>query len=308
MNDNVVENNNLLTDLTLEESKNIADYIKVRNIDIPLEEPKKFEWRFHIKEPEQTLSSYIGSVNPNYKYKALLRLDKDYTSLYEEVIPWLNNIYNIGIIVSDPINVNDASSVISNTFRKSSWKGTLMFPITYLTVEKVRKRNLSQIGHIQYRGDIIIAQAGIEIKDIPMTKCIIITNKDIYDSETGFVFGLTEINGNISLVSTYYFFPEDRRSLLRTLKILTHEFGHTLGIEHCTCNKCIFGGIISFDELDSHPLFPCMADCAKIAISSGRTLKQQLQVIINTCDSLGITSLIQDEYDRVIKALELLHD
>jgi predicted Zn-dependent protease len=139
-----------------------------------------------------------------------------------------------------------------------------------------------------------------------MVKCIVLTKKDLYDSETAFVFGLTEINGDISLVSTYHFPSEDPKSKLRQLKILTHEFGHTLGIEHCTSHKCILGGIMSFEELDSHPLLPCLEDCAKIAFACGRTLRQQLQSIITACNELQLENEIPHEYDRILRAIELL--
>lgn len=289
------------------EDKIVTDYNSVRHLDTPIDEPKESEWIFYIKEEPQSLDSYIKSIQPNNKSRVLLRLDKDYL-IYssEHIIKWLNEIYNTQIVVSDTIDINATPSTISNLISQCGWKGLLFAPIAYLGISYMRKRNLSQIGHVQYRGNFIMVQATIDIKDTPLTKCIVLTNKDIYDDGTSFVFGLSEMNGDISLVSTYYFPQEDIRSKLRLLKIITHEFGHTLGIEHCTSHKCIFGGVMSLNQLDSHPLLPCLEDCAKIAHACGKTLRQQLQCFINACNKLNLAQDIPNEYNHIYGAIELL--
>ena len=83
---------------------------------------------------------------------------------------------------------------------------------------------------------------------------------------------------------------------------MTHEFAHTLGITHCVKNNCVIGVILSLEELDSHHLFPCLEDCSKIAFACGRTLKQQLQIMLDASSQLGW----HKDCDYIVKVLEEL--
>lgn len=284
----------------------ITNYDLIAHLEDKLDEPHEFEWRFHIKEEKQSLCSYTENITPNNKSEVLLRLDMNCSIELDYLITWLNKLYNINIIVSSPVDVNRAALDLFHAVRKSSWKGFFVSPLIYTFIEYIRKRKL--FGHVQYRGDVIMSQIGIELKDATSSnKCLIFTNKDLYDSGTAFVFGLSEMNGDISLISNYYFSANDPKSKIRLLKIVIHEFGHTLGIEHCTNHKCIFGGIGSIEELDSHPLLPCLEDCSKIAFACNRTLKQQLEVIIALCQELNVIDEVKEEYNRILTATNLLH-
>lgn len=77
------------------------------------------------------------------------------------------------------------------------------------------------------------------------------------------------------IISTYYLENEP----LRLLKLLIHEFGHSIGIEHCSENFCVFMGIACIEDLDDHCIFPCVECCCKIAFATNRNLKEQLECI-----------------------------
>jgi hypothetical protein len=162
MDNNFLPNNNSPRDQTLKETEILTNYNLVSHFDKPLEEPEISEWRFYIKEEHQPLKSYVQEINPNYKSKVLLRVDKDHVINCEHLIIWLNEIYNIQIVSSNPINVDNAPSTICNLIRKSGWRGMLFSPIAYLGTSYIRKRNLSQIGHVQYSGNLIMVQAAIK--------------------------------------------------------------------------------------------------------------------------------------------------
>ena len=286
----------------------MTNYNLIAHLEEELNEPHEFEWRFHIKEEGQSLCSYIENITPNNKSEVLLGLDSSCSIELDYIIKWLNMLYNVNITVSSPIDVNRAALDLFHALRKSTWKGFFVSPLIYIFIEYIRKRKL--FGHVQYRGDVIMSQIGIELKDTTSSsnKCLIFTNKDLYDSGTAFVFGLSEINGDISLISNYRFSANDQKSKIRLLKIVTHEFGHTLGIEHCTNHKCIFGGIGSIEELDSHPLFPCLEDCSKVAFACKRTLKQQLEIIVMLCQELRIVDEVKQEYNHILAAVDLLSE
>jgi predicted Zn-dependent protease len=104
------------------------------------------------------------------------------------------------------------------------------------------------------------------------SKCLVLTNKDIYDANTKYLFACSEINGDSLVVSTYQLQHLNNDIFkMRMLKTVTHEFSHSLDLEHCVNNCCINNGIDSVEELDQCSLLPCIEDCAIIAYSCNRS-------------------------------------
>lgn len=50
----------------------------------------------------------------------------------------------------------------------------------------------------------------------------------------------------------------------RTHKVLAHEVGHTLGLQHCDAFACVMNGVAHLDELDATPLHLCPVCLAKL--------------------------------------------
>ena len=86
---------------------------------------------------------------------------------------------------------------------------------------------------------------------------IIMTSKDIFIPILTFVFGLSKLGGNVSIVSTcrlkteFYGLPPDRDLLQdRLLKESVHEIGHNLNLQHCQNYACVMSMSSSVEELE----------------------------------------------------------
>jgi archaemetzincin len=97
-----------------------------------------------------------------------------------------------------------------------------------------------------------------------------ITSKDLYTDGLNFVFGegsLTWRCGVYSLVR--YERADDQLFTRRALKLLAHEAGHILSIEHCVTYKCVMQGANTLAEDDRHPIHLCPIDLQKVLWNTG---------------------------------------
>ena len=67
--------------------------------------------------------------------------------------------------------------------------------------------------------------------------------------------------------------------LARTIKILTHEFGHMRWLPHCHGYDCNIGGYMNMKEVDKRPYLFCAKDMAKICYLTNSKLSDQYKRI-----------------------------
>jgi archaemetzincin len=95
-----------------------------------------------------------------------------------------------------------------------------------------------------------------------------VTMADLYPKASwNYVFGEAHLRRRVGVYSLARYYPEfwseERtpatlsRALLRTLKVVTHETGHTFGLEHCVTWACCMNGSNSLQETDTQPLLLC---------------------------------------------------
>ncbi|MBW1780867.1 MAG: archaemetzincin family Zn-dependent metalloprotease [Deltaproteobacteria bacterium] len=84
-----------------------------------------------------------------------------------------------------------------------------------------------------------------------------VTNVDLYVPILKYVFGLAEMEGQCSVISTYRLRPEfyDRppdQDLLeeRVTKTALHELGHCLGLTHCKNRRCVMYSSVKIEDTD----------------------------------------------------------
>lgn len=102
-----------------------------------------------------------------------------------------------------------------------------------------------------------------------------LTAQDLYpDKDWGFVFGMADLDKRVGVVSLARLFPQfwgfvntpptRRLALLRALKVLAHETGHMLGINHCRAFSCLMSGCVDLVEHDTTPAQLCPLCMAKL--------------------------------------------
>jgi len=92
-----------------------------------------------------------------------------------------------------------------------------------------------------------------------------LTDRDLFAKGLNFVFGEGSLRNRCGLYSLTRLETDDPTLFLRrALKLMSHEAGHILGIEHCTTHRCLMQGSNSLQESDRHPLEPCPRDLRKL--------------------------------------------
>ncbi len=109
---------------------------------------------------------------------------------------------------------------------------------------------------------------------------VAVTMSDLYPGRGwNYVFGQALLRGRVGVYSLVRHFPafwgeEDtldarKQAIRRSLKLVTHEVGHTFGLEHCVRYRCNMNGSNSLDESDRAPLHLCPDCLAKLRWNRG---------------------------------------
>jgi archaemetzincin len=109
---------------------------------------------------------------------------------------------------------------------------------------------------------------------------VAVTMSDLYPGEGwNYVFGQALLRGRVGVYSLARHFPAfwdepdsmeaRRQALRRSLKLVSHEVGHTFGLEHCVTWRCNMNGSNSLDESDRAPLHLCPGCLRKLQWNRG---------------------------------------
>ncbi|MBT7085582.1 MAG: archaemetzincin family Zn-dependent metalloprotease [Desulfobacterales bacterium] len=115
----------------------------------------------------------------------------------------------------------------------------------------------------QYNSKLIIKHL-IENHPVDTNKFIGVTNIDLFIPILKYVFGIAQIEGNYSIISTHRLYPEfyDKPSnpglfIERTKKTALHEIGHTFGLTHCRDLECVMHSSARIKDTDIKSSFFC---------------------------------------------------
>jgi archaemetzincin len=125
-----------------------------------------------------------------------------------------------------------------------------------------------------------------------------VTMADIYPGpDWNYVFGQADLRRRVGVYSLARYFPAFwgqlrndeslRRALLRTLKVVVHEAGHTFGLEHCVEFRCTMNGSNSLEETDAQPLCLCPTCLRKLAWNRGFDVDARYRRLAEFLDAHG---------------------
>ncbi|WP_228390872.1 archaemetzincin, partial [Chryseobacterium contaminans] len=110
-----------------------------------------------------------------------------------------------------------------------------------------------------------------------------ITERDLYPiPEWNYVFGLASYENGVGVTSIYRFAnghltdSNFNESLLRLMKISSHEIGHMFGITHCLNANCVMNGTNTLSETDFHYARACSLCQRKLNSSISYNNKKRL--------------------------------
>ncbi len=105
---------------------------------------------------------------------------------------------------------------------------------------------------------------------------IAVTLVDLYPhDEWNFVFGQANYYSGVGVFSFARYGDDPKKVLSRSLKVMTHEFGHMYGVKHCIHFQCLMNGSNSLSETDRQPQHLCPVCLRKIQASTGTQLLER---------------------------------
>ena len=262
----------------------------VRPLHKPLGEPQPGDWLTTYHEPGQTFQEYISSdpvtargarrmlyIQPLGKFTTTQRKIVTLTAEY------LHRFFDLPVKVLDDLPL----SVVPPKARRRhpSW-GMEQLLTTYITSEVLRPRLPEDAAAL-----------------------IAFTAADLYPGEEmNFVFGQASLRDRVGVWSLYRFgAPEASEqefhlTLLRTMKLASHETGHMFSIQHCTKYECNMNGTNHLGETDRRPLDACPECMAKVCYATGYDPRKRYEQLADFCRANGFTAE-QKFFEAELKAL-----
>jgi archaemetzincin len=205
--------------------------------------PKPGEWRSRFREEPQSFEQYVaGPVNRACAHRTTFYIQPlgGAATRYREMLERMR--VHSEAYFGVPVKVLGAAPMFEETL--------------------ARERS-------QYNASRIIDLMSAQVPKDALV-FIGITEKDLYSPGLNFVFGEASLQRRCGVYSLCrYETAELPLFTRRSLKLISHESGHILSIEHCVTHACVMQGANSLEEDDRHPLQLCPIDLRKLLWNTG---------------------------------------
>lgn len=236
---------------------------------------KPGEWRWTFPEQEQSFERYVGgSVNRRCEHRSTFYLQplgaagSHYRDTLERMRVYAEAYFGVPATVLDPIPMVEAAF--------DSKRG------------QYDAGRIIQVLADRHPPDALVFMG--------------ITDKDLYSTGLNFVFGEGSLHQRCGVYSLLrYQTPDLPRFTRRSLKLLSHEAGHILSIDHCTVYSCVMQGANTLEEDDSHPMHLCPTDLRKVLWNSGADRDERYQTLAALYREWGLPSEALWVAQRLVK-------
>lgn len=129
--------------------------------------------------------------------------------------------------------------------------------------------------HAQYDARALLEQFGPTLPEDAYSMTLLVARDLVVSDAQEFAFGYGLHHERLAVASFAQLDPQfggrsrapdfQQRIRARCHKLLAHEVGHTLGMEHCDTYTCVMNGVAHLPELDATPLHLCPICQRKLA-------------------------------------------
>jgi len=144
----------------------------------------------------------------------------------------------------------------------------------------------------QYDASKLLVYLAEKKADAKTDRVICITTVDLFAEDLNYVFGIANLSGKYSILSTYRFHisaETEGHRLARFAKIITHELGHSYGLNHCENPLCNMSFANSLGELDAKSFVFCEKCEKRICEATGYDIETRRERIANLVETYGLT-------------------
>ncbi|MDR2236649.1 MAG: archaemetzincin [Chryseobacterium sp.] len=187
---------------------------------------------------------------------------------------------------------------------------TKILPVLPNSVIHQTAKRTSKEGHEQVLASYVLDSILMKRKPKDGAVLMGITERDLYPRpEWNYVFGFASYEDGVGVTSLYRFAnghlteSNFNESLLRLMKISSHEIGHMFGISHCLNANCVMNGTNTLSETDFHFARACSLCQQKLNSSIRYDHKKRLTALKTFFEKQHLnTELARAEKD--LKGLE----
>jgi archaemetzincin len=282
------------------------------------------KWK-QLKQPFVADGQNIKKKYPNGRMY-LLKLgefDSPVAPNFEDLVQYLEIFYDLPVCVLNGFNLAYSEGKFSLTYNPAA-SNDCAKQINSRVSQREKRILLDgrhENGHSQLKVDSVLTALKRYIPNDAF--CLIaLTMYDLFQAPSDlFVAGMAAGNHRVGVFSFQRYDPNcsfssefwyditfkamkdnsaaQRLVLLQSLKLLVHEVGHLLGLDHCIWYSCYMNGSGHLDEDFRQPLFSCPVDLHKIESLCGFNVIERYRKLKNFFDKRNFTDESKWLQDRI---------